>query len=97
MNIIEKNTKIIDYHVEKIKKAYPAYFDSYKDFNIVREYLNNINNLYCIGRNGQHRYNNMDHPMLCGITCIDNILNNVESKDNIWNINTEEQYHEEKE
>ena len=97
MNIIDKNTKIIDYHVEKIKKAYPAYFDSYKDFNIVREYLNNINNLYCIGRNGQHRYNNMDHSMLCGITCIDNILNNVESKDNIWNINTEEQYHEEKE
>lgn len=97
MNVIDKNTKIIDYHIEKVEKAYPAYFDSYKDFNIVKEYLNNIDNLYCIGRNGQHRYNNMDHSMLCGITCIDNILNNIESKDNIWNINTEEQYHEEKE
>lgn len=96
MNIIDKDTKIIDYHVEKVKKAYPAYFDSYKDFPIVKEYLNNINNLYCIGRNGQHRYNNMDHSMMCGIVCIDNILNNIESKDNIWNVNTEEQYHEEK-
>ncbi len=96
MNIIDKDTKIIDYHIEKVKKAYPAYFDSYKDFNIVKDYLNNINNLYCIGRNGQHRYNNMDHSMMCAITCINNILNNIESKDNIWNINTEEQYHEEK-
>lgn len=96
MNVITENTKIIDYHVEKVPKAYPAYFDSYKDFNIVKDYLNKINNLYCIGRNGQHRYNNMDHSMLCAVTCIDNILNNIKSKDNIWNINTEEQYHEEK-
>ena len=94
--IIPQNTKIIDYHVERVVKAYPAYFDSYKDFNQVREYLNEFDNLYCIGRNGQHRYNNMDHSMETAIVCIDNILNNIKEKDNIWNVNTEEVYHEEK-
>lgn len=97
IGVLEKDSKIYDYHVERVQKAYPAYFDSYKDFDKVKEYLNNYNNLYCIGRNGQHRYNNMDHSMLCAITCIDNILNNKKNKDNIWNINTEESYHEEKE
>ena len=96
IGIIDDETLIIDYHVEKVKKAYPAYFDSYKDFDIIKEYLNNFDNLYCIGRNGQHRYNNMDHSMKCGITCVNNILNNIKTKDNIWNINTEEAYHEEK-
>jgi len=97
IGVLREKTNIIDYHVERVKKAYPAYFDSYSDFDQVREYLNKYNNLYCIGRNGQHRYNNMDHSMECAITCIDNILNNIQSKDNIWNVNTEEIYHEEKE
>lgn len=96
MGIIESKDNILNYHVEKVKKAYPAYFDTYKDFNIVKKYLDKYTNLYCIGRNGQHRYNNMDHSMECAITCIDNILNNKKDKSNIWNINAEREYHEKK-
>ena len=94
MEIIDGDTKIIDYHVEKVKKAYPAYFGVYKDFDIVKKYLNSINNLYCIGRNGMHRYNNMDHSMKTAIVCVNNILNDSMDKENIWNVNTEQSYHE---
>ena len=55
-----------------------------------------IENLYCIGRNGQHRYNNMDHSMLTAMEAVDNIKNGIKTKHNIWNVNTEEEYHETK-
>lgn len=93
MNLIDKKD-ILDTHTEKIKKAYPAYFDSYKDIDKLIKYLNKIPNLYCIGRNGQHRYNNMDHSMITAFVTVDNILNNISTKDNIWNVNTEKTYHE---
>ncbi len=96
MGIIESIDNVLKYHVEKVQKAYPAYFDTYKDFNVVRKYLDRYTNMYCIGRNGQHRYNNMDHSMECALTCIDNILNNKKDKSNIWNVNTESEYHEKK-
>ena len=95
MDLIDKNCNILDYHVERVKKAYPAYFGSYKDFPKVKEYLNNIDNLYCIGRNGMHRYNNMDHSIESGIVCANNIINNIKDKENIWSINTDIDYHEE--
>lgn len=95
MDIISKDN-IIDYHREKVKKAYPAYFDTYKDINIVIDYLNGINNLYCVGRNGQHRYNNMDHSMITSFETVKNITNGIKTRDNIWNVNTEKEYHEEK-
>ena len=60
------------------------------------EFVNHYENLYCIGRNGQHRYNNMDHSMLTAIEAVNNINNRIENKDNIWNVNTEKTYHEEK-
>ena len=56
--------------------------------------MDNIGNLYCIGRNGQHHYNNMDHSMLTAMEAVANIRDNITTKDNIWNINTEEEYHE---
>lgn len=87
---------VVDYHVEKIKKAYPSYFDTYKDINKVIKYLNKFDNLYCIGRNGQHRYNNMDHSMMTAFEATDNIINKVREKNNIWNVNTEKVYHEKK-
>ncbi len=87
---------VLDFHREKVKKAYPAYFDTYKDINELIRYLNKINNLYCVGRNGQHRYNNMDHSMVTSFETVNNILNNVKNKDNIWNVNTEKEFHEEK-
>ena len=87
---------VVDYHVEKIKKAYPSYFDTYKDINKVIKYLNKFDNLYCIGRNGQHRYNNMDHSMMTAFEATDNIINKIREKNNIWNVNTEKVYHEKK-
>ncbi len=78
----------------KIPKAYPAYFGTYKDFSEVIKYLDKIDNLYCIGRNGQHRYNNMDHSMLTGIETAKCIINGIRNKKDIWNVNTEKEYHE---
>ena len=72
MNIIDKKD-VIDYHREKIKKAYPAYFDTYKDMDKLIAFLDKFENLYCVGRNGQHRYNNMDHSMLTAIEAVKNI------------------------
>ena len=94
LGIIDEND-VIDSHREKIKKAYPAYFDSYNEIDKVINYLNKYDNLYCIGRNGQHRYNNMDHSMKTAMEATDNILNNKNSKMDIWNVNTEQEYHEE--
>ncbi len=94
MGIIS-DTAVIDAHVEKIKKAYPAYFDTYKDIDKLIKYLNKFDNLYCVGRNGQHRYNNMDHSMVTSFETVNNILNDVKDKSNIWNVNTEKEYHEE--
>jgi len=91
-----KKDDIKDYHVEKIKKAYPSYFDTYNEIDKVITYLNKFDNLYCIGRNGQHRYNNMDHSMVTSFEAVNNIINNIKKKDNIWNVNTEKEYHEEK-
>ncbi len=95
MGIIEKSD-IISSHQEKVKKAYPAYFDTYKDMDKLIEYLNTYENLYCVGRNGQHRYNNMDHSMATAIEAVKNIKSGEKSKDNIWNVNTEKEYHETK-
>jgi protoporphyrinogen oxidase len=93
--IISKDA-VIDTHVEKIKKAYPAYFDSYKDIAKLIKYLNTITNLYCIGRNGQHHYNNMDHSMETAMVAASNIKNNILTKTNIWSVNTDKIYNEEK-
>lgn len=94
---IIKKENIIDSFTTKVKKAYPAYFGSYNDFYKVREYLDSVKNLYCIGRNGQHRYNNMDHSMLTGMEAAKAIINNSTDKSAIWSVNTEKEYHEEKE
>ena len=96
MEIIDKKD-VIDTHVERVKKAYPAYFDTYSEIDKLITYLNKYDNLYCIGRNGQHRYNNMDHSMLTAIETVRNIENNINKKDNIWKVNTEKEYHETKE
>ena len=79
----------------KVKKAYPAYFGSYSEFGKLRAWLDTIPNLYCIGRNGQHRYNNMDHSMLCGIEAVRALLGETD-KATVWKVNTESEYHESK-
>lgn len=80
----------------KIKKAYPSYYGSYYELDKVKAFLDGFTNMYCLGRNGQHRYNNMDHSMLTAMECVRNIRDGVVSKDNIWAVNTEEEYHESK-
>ena len=95
MNIIDKED-VLDSHRERIKKAYPAYFDTYEHMDKLVEYLDTFGNLYCIGRNGQHRYNNMDHSMATAFEAVKNIKEGITTKDNIWNVNTEKEYHETK-
>jgi protoporphyrinogen oxidase len=80
----------------KVKKAYPSYHGSYRDLPGVVAFLDTIPNLYCIGRNGQHRYNNMDHSMLTAMEAVRNITEGRATKNNIWSVNTEKDYHEEK-
>lgn len=96
IGVIDNSSKIFDFNVVRIKKAYPAYFDTYKDIDSLVNWLNTVDNLYCVGRNGQHRYNNMDHSMETAFQTVDNILSGKTTKDNIWNVNTEKSYHETK-
>ena len=87
---------VLDTIIIRVPKTYPAYFGSYDQFHLIREFTDQIENLFLVGRNGMHRYNNMDHSMLTAMTAVENIINNVTSKDNIWEVNSEEEYHEEK-
>ncbi|NLA86195.1 MAG: hypothetical protein GX847_02715, partial [Clostridiales bacterium] len=93
---IIKRENVLDSVRINVKKAYPAYFGSYAQFGRVREFLDTYENLYCIGRYGQHKYNNMDHSMLTAIEAVTAIRDNKKSKADIWNVNTETEYHEEK-
>ena len=95
IQVINKND-VLDSVRIKVKKAYPAYFGTYKNFPVVREYLDSTENLYCIGRNGMHRYNNMDHSMVTAMRCADHILGKIQNKEEIWQVNTDKEYHEEK-
>ena len=94
MGVIGEDNVVYDAHRERVKKAYPAYFDTYNEFDKVVEYLSDISNMYCIGRNGQHRYNNMDHSMVTAFEAVDNIITGRRDKSNIWSVNTEKEYHE---
>ncbi|EKD46092.1 MAG: hypothetical protein ACD_69C00024G0001, partial [uncultured bacterium] len=85
---------VMDEVVIRVPKAYPTYFGAYNNLGVVKEYINQFSNLFLIGRNGMHRYNNMDHSMLTAITAVENIVNNITTKDNIWAVNAECQYHE---
>ena len=87
---------VIDSTQVKIKKAYPAYYGSYYELDKVKDFLNTIDNLFCIGRNGQHRYNNMDHSMMTAMLSVDHIKATNSDKTAIWAVNTEEKYHEAK-
>lgn len=87
---------VIDHAVFRIQKAYPAYLGSYKQFPAIRKWTDSIPNLYLIGRNGMHRYNNMDHSMLSAMQAVENIATGTADKRNIWEVNTEKEYHESK-
>ena len=95
IDIIDEKDVLDACHV-KIQKAYPAYYGSYYQLDTVRQFLDTIPNLYCLGRNGQHRYNNMDHSMMTAFETVTAIKEGREGKQSIWNVNTETEYHESK-
>ena len=95
INVIAREDVLDSTHL-RVKKAYPAYFGTYGDFNTVRNYLDGFDNMYCIGRNGQHRYNNMDHSMMTAIEAVKLFKAGEKDKAAVWNVNTEEDYHERK-
>ena len=89
-------SRVLDGVVIKMPKTYPAYFGSYDRFDELRQYLDAFENLFLVGRNGMHRYNNQDHSMLTAMMAVENILAGRTDKSNLWAVNTEEEYHEEK-
>ena len=88
-NLIDSAAEAKDFHVERVKKAYPAYFDTYDRIDELRNFLDASANLFCIGRNGQHRYNNIDHSMCTAFEAVKNILSGTSDKSNIWSVNPE--------
>ena len=95
IDIIEKED-VLDKVVIRMPKTYPAYFGTYDQFHVIKNFTDKFENLFLIGRNGMHRYNNQDHSMLTAMAAVGNIINNIKSKHNIWAVNTEDEYHEEK-
>jgi protoporphyrinogen oxidase len=87
--------KILDAVVIRVKKAYPSYYGTYNRFDELRTFLDTFDNLFEVGRNGMHKYNNSDHSMLTAMKMVDNIISGRKDRSNIWNVNTEEDYHEE--
>lgn len=92
---IVKRDDVLDGVVVRDRKAYPAYFGTFDRIGELRKYLDSFGNLFCVGRNGQHRYNNMDHSMLTAMQAVKNILNGSKDKSNVWAVNVEQEYHEE--
>jgi protoporphyrinogen oxidase len=95
IQVIEK-ADVVDSAVARMPKAYPAYFGSYARFPELREYLDKFENLFLVGRNGMHKYNNQDHSMLTAMTAVDNLVDGITDKSNIWAVNTEDDYLEAK-
>jgi len=87
---------VLDATVKRMEKTYPAYFGTYDRFEIVRGFTDKFANLFLVGRNGMHKYNNADHSMLTAMVAVDNIIAGETAKANLWAINTEQEYHEEK-
>lgn len=95
IDIIDR-ADVLDHTVIRVPKTYPAYFGTYARFDELRQFTDRIENLFLIGRNGMHRYNNQDHSMLTAIAAVENIRKGILTKDNLWLVNAEEEYHEEK-
>jgi protoporphyrinogen oxidase len=95
IGIIDANA-VLDSTVIRMPKTYPAYFGAYSRFDEIREYLDAFPNLFLVGRNGMHKYNNQDHSMLTAMEAVDNIITGRTDKSNLWQVNTEMEYHESK-
>jgi protoporphyrinogen oxidase len=93
---IARAADILDGTVIRMEKTYPAYFGAYERFDEIKSWVNRHSNLFLIGRNGMHKYNNQDHSMLTAMVAVDNIIAGVTDRDNLWALNTEQEFHEEK-
>ncbi len=91
---VAQDGDVVDQVVLRVPKAYPAYLGSYSQFDVIRNWTDRLENTYLVGRNGMHRYNNQDHSMLSAMVAVDNIVSGRLDKSNIWNVNTEDEYHE---
>jgi protoporphyrinogen oxidase len=89
--------EVLDSTVIRMEKIYPAYFGTYDRFGEIREHVDRYGNLFLIGRNGMHRYNNQDHSMLTAMMAVDDIIDGKTDKTSLWEVNAEMDYHEEKE
>jgi protoporphyrinogen oxidase len=87
---------VLDACVIRVPKTYPAYFGAYERFEEIKDYIDRFENLFLVGRNGMHKYNNQDHSMLTAMTAVDNVIEGRTDKSNIWALNTEMEYHESK-
>lgn len=94
MGIVPQGS-VLDGTVIKVEKAYPGYFGTYNQIGVLREYLDRFKNLFLVGRNGMHRYNNQDHSMLTAMEAVHKIINGEIDKASVWEINTEYEYQEE--
>ena len=90
-----KNEELLDGTVVKVPKAYPSYIGAYEQFPLLQKFLDQFENLYLIGRNGMHRYNNTDHSMMTAMTAVENIIQQRKDRNNIWAVNMERDFHEE--
>jgi protoporphyrinogen oxidase len=95
IGILEPGT-VSDAHVVRVPKTYPAYFGTYTRFNELRDWYDTFPNLFLVGRNGMHKYNNQDHSMLTAMSVVDGLEKGSVDKASLWQINTEQEYHEEK-
>ena len=93
---ILKGRDVLDGHVVRVPKTYPAYFGTYDRFDELRAWVDRFENLYLVGRNGMHKYNNQDHSMLTAMAVVDGVAEGSVDKAALWSINTEQEYHEER-
>src|ERR1700733_2855194 len=93
---ILKAEDVSDSHVVRVPKTYPAYFGTYYRFAELRDWTDTFSNLFLVGRNGMHKYNNQDHSMLTAMAVVDGLAAGHVDKSSLWSINTEQEYHEEK-
>lgn len=93
---ILQTREVLDAHVARVPKTYPAYFGTYDRFDELRSWVDGFDNLFLVGRNGMHKYNNQDHSMLTAMTVVDGLARGHVDKNAVWSINTEQEYHEEK-
>ncbi|HZP07396.1 MAG TPA: NAD(P)/FAD-dependent oxidoreductase [Terracidiphilus sp.] len=93
---ILKASDVRDACVFRVPKTYPAYFGTYDRFDEIVRYMDRFENLFLVGRNGMHKYNNQDHSMLTAMVAVENILAGITDKQNLWEINTEQEYHEQR-